>query len=380
MKFTAVASLSLLSLAGATPIISVPTPEEIYAMGHKRSEALEARDAYNTYLCTKNDCGDCPVFFGLGSGYPDCPVYDSKQFVDSGLFNHTENGQLTVFFDFPQPDEGCKYIIRTGVIAGDSTCGAPSIVVEAAQCVRATLESAFFGQFCCGTGDCGAAGLPTAMAGSSSGGFNLILSANGTTLEPQVHDPVTKERRDLSADELSLVKRHTMKDVVKRYASPEPVPEAAPAPVPAVLTKRKCGNGDFTITKPRYERAGQTKAVSRRVKCANTSICRAVMSEEVTQTWEVNTHIDVSDILDIITWSVGFSYSKSMSRSFQGIFDLGEGEGGYVAFTPILSCVQGYFDDDCDHAGDVFEACTPTKSDGRDGEMVGELRAVIVRS
>lgn len=45
-----------------------------------------------------------------------------------------------------------------------------------------------------------------------------------------------------------------------------------------------------------------------------------------------------------------------------------------------IRCVQGYFDDDCDHAGDVFEACTPTKSDGRDGEMVGELRAVIVRS
>ena len=74
MLVSSIASLVLLGLTSASPIIKVPSPEELMAPRDGHTYNIEARDD-NVRMCKGNECGDCPCYFGVGT------VSQSKLYV-----------------------------------------------------------------------------------------------------------------------------------------------------------------------------------------------------------------------------------------------------------------------------------------------------------
>lgn len=57
------------------------------------------------------------------------------------------------------------------------------------------------------------------------------------------------------------------------------------------------------------------------------------MTEETT----FSTEVSVSDPLGIVSASVGFEFSESVTQSFEGSYTFGPGERGYVVFIPWIT-------------------------------------------
>ena len=68
-----------------------------------------------------------------------------------------------VFLDIPQPDPSCTIIIRSPASVDEPECGLVVGAFKNGGCVKLIMRETFLTQFCCGSGDCGAAGVSKKM-------------------------------------------------------------------------------------------------------------------------------------------------------------------------------------------------------------------------
>ncbi|KAL2840588.1 hypothetical protein BJX68DRAFT_271537 [Aspergillus pseudodeflectus] len=77
----------------------------------------------------------------------------------------------------------------------------------------------------------------------------------------------------------------------------------------------------------------------------------------------------VGDPYGIISESIGVEFSESESTSLTYSLDIDEGQTGYVAWAPTMTCYRGTLSNCDDGAEEAGEACNP-KTDS-DGNVVG---------
>lgn len=93
-------------------------------------------------LCTEGSCTSCPTGFnGFSRGYPECTIYPTDIF--DGYYPTSPTGGLEIFFNIPQPDPTCAFIIRSPAGTQLPGCGQSLIVAYNAACAFLTLQGTF---------------------------------------------------------------------------------------------------------------------------------------------------------------------------------------------------------------------------------------------
>jgi len=339
-------SKSIATLMAVGMAVSMPTDPKPLSV---------RQDDSSLWMCRDNGCGDCPLYFGAGSGWPDCPFYTGDQLTDNG-FPVLDSGLIQIFIDVPAQDPGCSTLIRTPVTPNGENCGGNVIVAQGETCAPIAIDNTFIVSFCCGTGDCTAAGAPgkrDVLSSSAAGGGPLLLhDKDGNVIEP--HTAALLQSR--APAENNLKSRN---------------PGAAAA---KKLRKRDCDG--FTVMNGPYTKGGNNYPISDVVVCGPTEGCQATLGRTVTESTSFSVEVSVGDPFGIVSVSAGVEFSKEVSQSFEGTWDFGPGERGYVVFIPYITCVEGHFTGDCDDDGVITEIC----GGQQEGTAIkGEQRAVLVR-
>jgi hypothetical protein len=175
-----------------------------------------------------------------------------------------ENGQDSVFFDFPEPDPTCRWIVLTPAGRDSENCGTPVLTVTGAACQRVAIQSTFMLQFCCGTGDCKAAATKHRRDVSS----NDLFSRSGST------------------GALYMMNKLSGLAVAPMYEGP-PIDQSK-------LRKRDCG--DFVVTEGPYSSIGNPQRVSDDVACPATGECTAELSKEASQSRTISSSLSVGKL------------------------------------------------------------------------------------
>lgn len=215
-------------------------------------------------------------------------------------------------------DGGCQVIVQTPVVATEGQCGGNVLVAQGATCAPIRVDNTFMVQFCCGIGDCGAAGAPPGRrspnpAGllggrSSSSGMMFMHDRNGNVIEPKpIGDTLIESNRQET----------------KRSSAIKPAVE------------KRCE--EFTASSEPYTKPGGHQIVSDTVTCPPTQGCNAQMGESVTESFSVEGSVSVGDPLGIVSASVSVGWEESVTREFSSTFEFGAGERGYVVFVPVLT-------------------------------------------
>ncbi|KAH7407092.1 hypothetical protein DE146DRAFT_630352 [Phaeosphaeria sp. MPI-PUGE-AT-0046c] len=298
--------------------------------------------------CTANTCsqenGECPAYGGTSAGYPDCVIYPTDQLSAERGYPRTEAGQVQAWFDFPQPDTGCKYILRSpaGVTTYEN-CGIPQITVSAAACQLVTLESTFMLQFCCNS-DCNdAGGIGRNLGGSGFGTPFVLNDKNGNPLAGIMGSP---------GDEQSIMSLNVTTPKQARHVAA--MPEARSLFDVHSLAKRDCG---FEKTEGPYTKlADYSEYVAGPFSCPQGGTC----TQEISETFEISRSIsigtEISDPFGIISVSLDVTFEESYSHTVSQSFQFPESSTGYVSSTPVLECYKGRWTG-CDEDDGIFEAC-----------------------
>jgi hypothetical protein len=202
-------------------------------------------------------------------------------------------------------------IIKSPADTKTPGCGKTISTFQNAGCQRLAIKDTFMVQFCCGTGDCHEAGVGNAKRdellriGSASVGGLFGASfeyANGTAIVP--------------------IQQGNMMPVVD-VESPRPRAEC-------VYT---ANGGMEGYTRP----ADNTQIVK---GSTVTGPAEIEITETREQSWTTSMEAGVN-FLEIITASVGFEFSESISESTTYKFQIQEGDSGIIGFTAYLRCTTG---------------------------------------
>ncbi|KAB2106299.1 hypothetical protein AG0111_0g5574 [Alternaria gaisen] len=238
-----------------------------------------------------------------------------------------------------------------------SIVAATSSSLRSATCAAITIDNTFIASRCCGLEECADAGAPgkrdTSRVSASSSGILMLHDLDGNVIEPK--SAALLQHAD---DEPSL-------PVHVRSAETQPT---------KFLTERDCDC--FQATRGPFQSGGTNYVISDVVTCTPTESCQATLGEEVTEETTFSTEVPVSDPLGIVSASVGFEFSESVTQSFEGSYTFGPGERRYVVFIPWITCVEGYFTGDCSDEGVQTTICGGESSGGA---IKGEQRPVIIR-
>lgn len=143
----------------------------------------------NVLACTENFCAgsSCGPEFELGSGYPECIIYQSNE-VFGGYGFAAENDGYDVWWNSNEMDEGCRLIVRTPATVEVQNCGYYLTGWHNKRCYKTHIRNSFMLQFCCGNGDCDGAEPATTMAqarvaalrgGTSATSLGIFTTLNG---------------------------------------------------------------------------------------------------------------------------------------------------------------------------------------------------------
>jgi len=213
----------------------------------------------------------------------------------------------SVFFEIATPNPTCATIIKSPADTSVQGCGITIGTFQNAACANFDIAETFMVQFCCGEGDCTAAGVPvpggakrdlTYQIGPAGGiSAATFMYNNGTIIEPAQQGPMLLDS--------ALTKRQSGCS----YAA-EGEPYTRPADNTQIVTPGGVVSGTITI------------------------------SETRTQEW--TTSIDAGiNILEIVSAGVSFSISESVSDSTEYSFTAPAGQTGRVGFTANLRCTTG---------------------------------------
>ncbi|KAJ8132758.1 hypothetical protein O1611_g867 [Lasiodiplodia mahajangana] len=322
-------------------------------------------------FCKDKDCGNCPVSVAsVGPGFPECAIYRSRDVFDKQNFP-SENGLISAYVDVPQQDTlaPCYLIFKSPASTTRPGCGEIQKYFHDATCGTVNLEETFIVQFCCGIGDCAAAGIPgqpgkaerspllrsakfgrgtdpegiaflSAAGGSGGGVQSLRIAVNGTEIKPVYVGPPQLATENASS---TVSRRHGGCDG-------DWVPYA--------------GYEDYT--RP----ADGSKIVSSSVSGPLAVSVIHARTQEWTQTFEQSLGFD-----DILSLGISFteSFSKSITNSQTIQYPVPENETGYIAWTSFLRCSRGF--GSCGDRAVSGEVCTPYR-DANSGELAGEFSVV----
>ncbi|KAI1425419.1 hypothetical protein F5Y12DRAFT_374696 [Xylaria sp. FL1777] len=330
-------------------------------------------------FCKDDQCGDCPVSVtSLGTGFPDCAIYSSKDVFGNQGFPQKDN-VIQAHLAVPQLDEQapCYLIFKSPASTTMPGCGETQKFFQDETCGTVNLKETFMVQFCCGTGDCSAAGIPAQTGGkrsqlltrsakfgpgisagdieflsARSGGSgiqSMRIAVNGTEIEPLYVGPpqVSATTGDVASRTVEARSEESTKGVCKGDWTPDAGYEdyTRPADGPQILSDLLSGPLAYTITKTR--------------------------SQTWTQTTEES--LGFADIL-----SLGVSFSKSFSKSLMNAesvqYTVAEGDTGYIAWTSFLRCSQG--SGTCNGKKVTGEVCTPY-NDANSGKLAGQYSIVM---
>ena len=223
-----------------------------------------------------------------------------------------QHSGYSVFVDIPQPDPGCSLIVRSPASVDVQGCGVVVGAFKNAGCVNLVLKETFMAQFCCGSGDCSAAGVGKKMIRGMNyprGGTLLgagFRDANGKPIEPiqvgeppEWKNPPQKERRDLARrDDCTY--------------TPDGDLFTTNAPTQIVLTGVDGGTGGAEV------KITQERSVSR------------------------STTIEAGINWEIISASVSVTFEESITNGQEKTFTVPAGQAGKLGFTPIWKCTKGW--------------------------------------
>ena len=169
-------------------------------------------------------------------------------------------------------------------------------------------------QFCCGSGDCGAAGAPNTKRSDSRSGGVYLKYPNGTTIPPAQVGPMVPAKPSRKRS-----KSRATKDVFSRAAA--------------------CKEGSWVADKGRedYTRPGDgAQVVYSGIGPGQTVTISKERSVSFTQSLMAGLSFE-----DIFMIGVMFSVSEGMSESKSMTFKAEDGQSGDVVFTPDLQCSTG---------------------------------------
>lgn len=293
--------------------------------------------------CKDGSCvNGCDYKFNVDLGYPECIVYSYYDFQGSG-YPPSDNGGVDVFWDVPNPDEGCAYILRTPAYTDRPGCGINVLSVRNPSCNRVNIQQTFAVQYCCGTDDCNAAGAGLGKRDGGASGMRMYY-ANGTAIAPLASYPAPVD---------APVKR-------------EP---AALSRMGAPLTKRDCvfnpSNGPYTFP-------GDTQVVDPNIQNGPASV-------EISSSVSVGYTTTIEAGLSFEVFSAGFSFSieETVTESLSYTYQVQDGQSGVVTWTPILTCYDGATTGCSAEDNQEGQFCYATRSS--DGQPVGQY-SLQVRS
>jgi hypothetical protein len=218
-------------------------------------------------------------------------------------------------------------------------------------------------QFCCGTGDCTAAGASKRGLAGTSSMSAVLKDADGNMIVPtavwaQGQDIMDQFLHDHGLN-LSTVVQTVSDAGVSIFKPVEPLLSLSAAEKP--VEKRDCDKfiqdgGEYTTVGSQSFRISQDF-------CGPDAGVTYTESVSVSHTTSFSS--TVGDPFGIVSASVGFETTEETSSEVSYMFQAGEGQCGYVAFTPYYVCVKGSIEG-CDAGPQSGNVCTPKlKSDGK---------------
>lgn len=245
-----------------------------------------------------------------GTGYPACVTYDTNTIVGGEGFTGDGSGGYTAYFNIAQPGQGCATIIKSPANTDLPGCGVTVGGFKNAICAAIDLKETFMVQFCCGSGDCTAAGVGArSIRGIDYRSLNIgrgatLQFANGTEIEPlQIGFPPEVEE-----------------------------------PAKAIKKRASCSsysaNGDiYTIPAPNTQIVGEN---------LNGGTGGATFAVTATREQSSSTTIETgANVLDIISASLSVTFEQSISDSKAYTFNIPAGQSGQLGFTSTLQCTDG---------------------------------------
>ncbi|KAH6626515.1 hypothetical protein B0J18DRAFT_425017 [Chaetomium sp. MPI-SDFR-AT-0129] len=358
--------------------------------------ALHSVNAGTYKMCKDNTCNDCPVgITNAGTGYPDCVTYDTESVLFNQGFSGTPGGGWQTYIDIPKLDYQCRIIIKSPANTDIAGCGYMIASFSQPTCAVLNLEKTFMVQFCCGSGDCNAAGASRLLKRSAkfgessldieaaaSGMYSLVLQyPNGTDIEPiRIGSPPV-----LSRDE-GMLETEKTEDITERAVS---LPSSSIDDKLTVDNNNNNNHNTITTltTRSRCEtnswkpNAGQDEYTR---PADNTQIVHPAVSgpgefaitQSRTQTFTTSMSIGFADILSL---GVSFEMSESVQDTHATTFPVEAGQSGEIGFTSFFVCTAGT--GRCDGGQVKGEICTPKVKKAGDGSSyLDGIYSLVVHS
>ncbi|KAI1273892.1 hypothetical protein F5Y07DRAFT_411098 [Xylaria sp. FL0933] len=304
-------------------------------------------------FCKDDACGDCPS--GLttaGSDVKgDCVIYDTKTVFGGQGFEELDNPYL--FEAYAKYYDACgglpgALMIRSPATLTHEYCGDLVKYSTEPQCgaSKVELQETFMVQFCCGSGDCEAAGVPwgrrRSLGNRTPGGpteGQYLSFANGTTIEPLV--------------------------------------VGRPSASPKNQKRKECQHGwlanSFVPDGDSYLATFETQAIS--AVLVNDQDEPTTLHKMYDQSVTTTTGFDVSigDPFGIISVGASFEFSSSNSSGVQYDIVVPAHESGFAGFTPVYKCIKGTIKTCEGEEQPESESCTPHVVSGT---VQGDIRLV----
>ncbi|KAI8260163.1 hypothetical protein K4K53_002436 [Colletotrichum sp. SAR 10_77] len=295
--------------------------------------------AQDVSWCKSEGCNDCPSSIASsGPGYPECVIYDTNTvFGGQGFKEGTGKVKYLVWGDFIDPCGGQpgSYMVRSPASLTTTGCGDLIYHTENAECSsQLRMEDTFMVQFCCGSGDCEAAGVPwgrrdtegRSVGSGLQGGY--LKFANGTVIEPLAVGSPPKD--------------NTLKATESRNQ----------ARCTGFKSKSYQANGEPYLT------TFDTQIVSGSVPAEETDRTITITYDQsVSRTTSFSASL--GDPFGVVSVSVGFEFSDSESKGFQTELTVYAGETGRVGFTPVYRCTKGTLETCSGDRTSEEHTCTP---------------------
>jgi hypothetical protein len=204
---------------------------------------------------------------------------------------------------------------------------------SSATCGSLDVEDTFMVQFCCGAGDCAAAGISNQPP--TTGGRSLHPSAKfgrdiSVTPGIQAVSGVRSLRFAVNGTEIEPI-----------YVGPPLVSETTPKAPSSLIPRDGICDGNWV---PNAGREDYTRPADGATIVSNTyqGPIEAQLTHSRTQEWSSTIEASLG-FADIISLGVSFSstFSESETDSEAGTYPIPEGVKGYVIWTGYLRCSEG---------------------------------------
>ncbi|KAI1331522.1 hypothetical protein F5Y16DRAFT_395402 [Xylariaceae sp. FL0255] len=296
-----------------------------------------------------------------------CTDYECDVFGNSG-FNVTEQ-YIQASIAVPQQDSGCFLILKSPADTSLPGCGLIQNYFGDEICGNVELHETFMVQFCCGDGDCSAAGIP----GQTKREEPLTASAKFSRSYDLTQPDLSSLSARSGSGARSLKIAMDGKEVEPIYVGPPLATSAADDSSPSVARRGVC-NGVWT---PQAGLADYTRPADGSEVVSQVYTGPVTVAITKSRTTERSTTIEASlGFEDILSLGISFSSSitKGLETSEQASYPIPAGETGSVAWTAFWRCTTG--SGTCNGATVTGEVCTPY-NDASSGDVAGEFSVAI---